>query len=193
MSFKLIAAFCALFFVGTLLSAAMEGGGGFNTTYLTTDISENAVTIPVSSTQGFLEADYVVIGNEKIRYTSKSDTQFNIPATNGRGYDGTEAEDHSENAFVLSQESDVANQMLGYNIATTGTTVGSISLGVSLTRFLFTSIPRLVTWDYAWLQGDMTIIRLALALPTAAFTVYMSYTILIALGGVAQSIFRLAT
>lgn len=192
MSFKLVAAFCALFFVGTVLSAIMEGGGGFNTTYLTNDIDAADTTISVSSTDGFLHSDIIIIGNEKIRYTSKGDTQFNIPADNGRGYDGTTAATHLENTYVLSQETDVVNQMLGFNIAATGTTVGSVSVALSLNRFLFTSVPRLVTWDYAWL-AEIPLLRMALAIPTAAFTVYITYMIAMALGGIMQSVLRLVT
>jgi len=189
MSNKLIAAFALFFFVGTLLSAMMEGGGGVNTTRLTADITAASVTIPVSNTDGYLASDILVIANEKIRYTSKTTTQFNVPATNGRGYDGTTAAAHDRTSFVMSKQSDVINQMLGFNIAATGTTVGSISIMTSLTRFLFTSVPRLVTWDYAWLSGPLVILRMALAIASTGFTIYMVYMIASALGGIMQSIF----
>jgi len=123
-------------------------------------MTEATTTISVSSTDGFLHSDIVTIGNEKIRYTSKSETQFNAPATGGRGYDGTEAETHDANSYVMSQDSDVVNQMLGFNIAATGTTVGAVSIGLSLNRFLFTSVPRLATWDYSWLTGDLILLVL---------------------------------
>lgn len=189
MSSKLIAAMALLFFIGTLLSAIMEGAGGVNTTSLTSDITAADTTIPVSSTEGYLYSDILVIGNEKIRYTSKTDTQFNIPATSGRAYDGTTAVAHDRGAYVLSKQSDVINQMLGFNIAATGTTVGSVSIMTALTRFLFTSVPKLVTWDYSWLTGPLLILRLILAVASTGFTIYMVYMIASALGGIMQSIF----
>jgi len=191
MSFKLIAAFCTLFFVGTVLSAIMEGGGGFNTTYLTNDESAVSTTIEVPSTDSWLHSDIIIIGNEKIRYTSKGDTRFNVPATDGRGYDGTSASAHEVGSYVMSKDTNVVNSILGFNIASTGTTVGSVSIPLVLWNFIFTSVPRLAMWDYSWLTPDMLLLKVAFALPTSAFIIYITYMIAMALGGVMQSILRL--
>jgi hypothetical protein len=49
------------FFIGSILSGIMEGGGGINTTSLTTDHTDAVTTLNVVSTEGFLKKGYVVV------------------------------------------------------------------------------------------------------------------------------------
>ena len=57
-----------------VLSGVVEGGGGIITTRLTSDLSSISGTVNVESTAGFLKKDYIVIGDEYIRYTNLTST-----------------------------------------------------------------------------------------------------------------------
>jgi hypothetical protein len=67
-------------------------------TQLTNDITASQINIDVSSTSSFIPQNGVItIGDEKIRYTSKTATQF-LNCT--RAYEGTIAAEHAANAVV---------------------------------------------------------------------------------------------
>jgi len=188
---KLVAAFMLLFLLGSILSGIAEGGGGMAATRLTADVSATATTLNVSSTEGFLKSDYVRIGNEKIKYVNKTDTTFIVHATEGRGYDGTEAASYNSGDRVYSSEAEVLNSALGFNVASTGSSVGAISIPIAATNFVFITMPRIVMWQYSWLQtGWLVYMRTVLQFMSVGFIVYMSYMIASALGGVMQGIFR---
>lgn len=188
MSSKLVMTFLIIFFIGTLFSAIMNGGGGIDSARVTSDLTATATTINVNSTSGFLDSDILIIGEEKILYTNRTATTFTVP-TGGRGYDGTSATTHGAGSFAYTQATDVFNQMMGFNIAATGTTVGSVNIAVAAKRFLFTSVPNLVKMDFSFLTGPLFIFRVGLVLLGAAFAVYIAIIVAQALGGVLQSIF----
>lgn len=187
---KLITAFMLFFLINVMLSAIMEGGGGTTTTRLTADLATAGVTLNVVSTEGFLESDYVIIGQEKIRYSSTTANTF-VVAAGGRGYDGTDATTHGAGAKVYSPESSVLNAALGFNIASTGATVGAIDMFVATKAFFFTTMPKLITWDFAHFRYSEwgQLLRYVFLAISTGFMVYMTWNILSALGGVAQSIF----
>ena len=184
---KLIAFFMLLFFVATILSAAMEGSGGVNSTRLTADVTTVATTFNVASTDGFLKAGYLTIGNEKVRYSNKTATTFTGIT---RNWADTSAASHSRNSKVYNNEAQVINSILGFDVASTGSTVGSVSLPLAVKNFVFITVPRLVTWDFSWLRSDgMVWVRMPLAIITGAFAIYLGWQMASALGGVLQSIF----
>lgn len=188
---KATVTFLLIYFINVILGGVMEAGGGIATTRLSTGITATAITINVVSTDGFLGSDYVVIGGERIRYTSKSSTSFTVPATNGRGYDNTDAITHVVGSNVYSEAANVLNGIVGFNIASTGATVGTINIATLLWHFLYTSIPKLLTWNFPhlmmtpWLQY----IRYIGVLITAGYVVYVVFYLSSALGGLLQSIF----
>jgi len=192
MSWRLIAGFLVFYILNVFLNGIMEGGGGMNTTRLTAALSEVGTTITVANTNGFLRADYVTIGDEDMRYVSRTATTFTV-ATDGRGYNGTDAVEHAANAKVYSRSSSIVNGMIGFNVASTSTSVGGINFGIALLQFMNKSLPMLITWDFAhfrvneWLQ----LLRYFFIAMGAAFGLYMLFQILSALGGVAQNILRL--
>ncbi len=190
MSNKLIAGFMLFYLINVLLSAIMEGGGGMNTTRLSADLTSAALVVNVQNTEGFLQADYVTVDNEDIRYTNKTSTTLTVPAS-GRGYNNTTATTHSKGAKVFSPNSNVLNAALGFNVAATSTTIGGINFMVSTTFFFLKSVPKLVTWDFAQYRGSewLQLIRVILAAISTGFTLYLAYTVLWALGGVAQRLF----
>jgi len=77
---KLITAFMLFYFVNVVFGAVMEGGGGIAATQLTQDISAGGVTMNVRNTTGFLQAGYVRMGDELVRYTNKTATTFTVAA-----------------------------------------------------------------------------------------------------------------
>ena len=187
MSSKLIVAFMLAFLVASILSGIMEGGGGVNATSLTTAVTDAGVTLTVNDTSGFLNADYVVVGTERIRYTGKTATMFTGCT---RGYDDTIASAHEAGSKVYSPDSAVINSALGFNAATTGASPGDVSIPLILTNFIFVTLPRLVTWDYSWLkEGYLQYIRYLLIVISVGFIVYLAYQIASALGGLLQGIF----
>lgn len=189
MSSKLIATFLLLFFVGSLLSEVMEGGGGSKATMLTASVSDVSTTLNVQNTSGYLESDYVQIGNERIRYTDTTATTFTGCT---RGWDDTTAVAHGVGSKVYSSGA-TWSSALGFNVATTGSTAGSINMLTVGVNFMFVTMPKLLTWDFAWLKVGWTVyIRWVFMLISWSFAVYMAFVMASALGGVLQSVFRRA-
>lgn len=189
---KLIVSFAVMFFICALLSGIMEGGGGVNATKLNGDHTAVVTILTVDSTEGFLNADYVVIGDERIQYTWTDDTHFGrLPGDPCvRAYDGTDAEAHSDDVMVYSGEANVLNAALGFNVATTGTTAGEFNMLTFGWNFIFTSIPRLIMWDFSFLKyGEMVYLRYLFLTISIGFVVSMVITVASAMGGVLQRIF----
>ncbi len=188
---KLYAAFLVLYTVSVIIDGFMEAGSGVAATYLTANISAVATTLSVQTTEGFLASDYVVIGDERIRYTSRADQAFTVPAAKGRGYDGTTAVVHEAGAMVYTESTSVLNSILGYNVASTGATVGSVNLFTALWNFAFYSLPRILTWNFGFLQISpwLTYLRYLLIAITAAFTLWVIQGFAAAFGGIMRSIF----
>lgn len=179
------------FLVNVILGAIMiGGGGGVVTTHLTADLTAAGAVVNVSNTQGFLKSDYLTIGEEKIRYANTTANTFTV-ATGGRGYDGTEATTHSAGDKVYSPQTSVLNSALGFNIASTGTTVGAVDLMVATSSFFFTTMPKLITWDFAHFRFSEwgQLLRYVFLAISTGFMIYILFNLLSALGGVAQSIF----
>ncbi len=188
---KATVTFLLIYLINVILGGVMEAGGGVATTRLTTGITATGTTIYVANTDGFLGSDYVIIGGEKVRYTSKSSRSFTIPAINGRGYDNTDATTHVAGENVYSEASNVLNGIVGFNIASTGATVGTINIATLLWHFLYTSIPKLLTWNFPHLMMNpwLQYIRYVGVLITAGYVVYVVFYLSSALGGLLQSIF----
>ena len=65
-----------IFVIFVWLSSIMEGAGGLNATVLDGSIDENVTIIPVDTTEGFLTAGVIVIGNEQIYYAGVTPTSL---------------------------------------------------------------------------------------------------------------------
>lgn len=171
-----------------VLSGVVEGGGGVVTTTLRTDISATSTSIEVISTEGFLKKDYIVIGDEYIKYGDYDADTFNagtgfLGMASGRGYNGTEASVHAAGTKVLSSNADPLNAALGFNILSTGETVGEVNIINAGNTFLSTTLVRFVTWDYGILQvGVMAYVRTALQLLGGAFLIYLGLQLVGAFG-----------
>lgn len=174
--------------IGAILDGVMQGAGGVLSTHLTINHNAAVTTLNVATTEGWLKSDYVIIGTESVKYTNKTDTTF----TNcERGYDSTDAVAHDAGEKVYTQESSVVNYALGFNVASTGASVGAVDIALVGWRFVTVTIPRIVMWDYSFLKINpwTQYIRLFLQIISVGFVIYMCYTIASALGGILQGIF----
>lgn len=168
------------FLIGTFLSSVMEGGGGIVATRLSQDHTADVTTLTVSGTEGFLKADYVQIGNEKIRYTNKTNATFTDCT---RGYADTEAVSHDAGAKVYSPDSEVLNSALGFNLISTGAEAGTWDAIMIAKNFFTVTMPRMILWDYSWLKdGWLQYLRLMFQAMSVGFLIYMAVMIISAVG-----------
>jgi len=148
-----------MFVLMTLLSGIMEGGGGFATTQVRTAVDDDDVVIPVDSTQGFLVADYIVIGDEEIAYTGVTAAPAASFTGCTRGYYDTKSAEHAIDANVYSPDSGTLNTALGFNIASTGATAGVFTVVTMTFKFIAKALPNLVFWNFSFLSGNLVYIR----------------------------------
>lgn len=140
-----------------MLSAVMEGGGGIVAVRLATAMNDNVLAIEVANTDGYLDADYVIIGSEKVLYTSKTDTVFTVDA-NGRGYGGTEATSHAVGDMVMTADASAVNNAFGFNVAATADSMGLWSTITIPFFFLTKTLPRIVMMNFSFLSGQLAIL-----------------------------------
>jgi len=138
---KLLISFLIVFVGASILAAIMQGGGGIVSTVLTADISANTTTIPATSTNLFLSADVVRIGNEKIVYSSKNATAFFATT---RGHSSTLATSHKAGARIYSVEAGVLNDAMGYNLGVSIETGGMWGLVMLPINFFTKTLPHLI-------------------------------------------------
>jgi hypothetical protein len=138
---RLLVTFLFVFIGCSILAAIMQGGGGIVSTVLTGNITATDMTIPVTSTALFNDNDIIRIGNEKILYSSKTDTTFVVHT---RGYDNTEAEDFEEGRRVYSTEAGALNDALGFNLGVTIETGGALALIQLPINFFTKTMPHLI-------------------------------------------------
>ncbi|KKM21597.1 hypothetical protein LCGC14_1633800 [marine sediment metagenome] len=150
--FAAVAGLTFTFVIMQIISFNVEGYGGLAATSLTSTIALDAATVPVTTTSGFLTPDYIVIGDEAICYTTLTASSF----TNlTRGCRDTEAQSHVAGARVYNETTSVMNEVVGFNIAETMSTSGAIRTITMVPRALLHAVPRLVMWDYSYLEGDL--------------------------------------
>ena len=164
------------------------GSTDLHVTTLTDNITANVTTIDVSNTGGYKVADYVWVEDEKIAYNGKTTTSF-LYAT--RGYDNTEAVEHSYGSHVYGASSEALNTSVGFNIVNTGASVGSINTMTMVVRFVTTTVPQMVQWNFYWMkEGFWQYLRLLFAAISGALVFLVALQLLSALGGLLQSAFN---
>ena len=138
---KLLISFLIVFVGSSLLAAIMQGGGGIVSTVLSEDIAADAMVIPVTSTNLFLSADVIRIGNEKIVYSSTNSTAFFATT---RGHGDTMATVHRAGTRVYSVEAGVLNDAMGYNLGVSLETGGMWGLIMLPINFFTRTLPHLI-------------------------------------------------
>jgi hypothetical protein len=135
-----------------LFMAILNGGGGVADTTLTAAISSSNTTLSVVSTSGFLDSDYIYIGDEEVMYSGKNATAFTGCS---RGYGVSSAVPHSLGAAVYTGEVSSINQALGFNIGQMVTSVGPLSILIIPFSFLTVTIPRMIAESASFLSGSL--------------------------------------
>ena len=100
------------------------------TTALTSDINDTDTVIDVISTVGFPKSGFINILDERIGYSSITDTQFRGTVAIKpvlRGTQGTEAVAHVAGERVRTVESAMLNQSVGYNLAVMSDASGAVA------------------------------------------------------------------
>ena len=179
--------FSMIFAICTLISMGIEGSAGFASTTLTAPITATATTINVASTDGFLDSDFIFIDNEILSYPIGgivSPTQIqNIT----RGVDNTTKTAHALNTKVYNDSASVLNEMIGYNLATVNSEVGDFRALLNTAWAYAQAVPRLILWDYSFLEGQMALVKFIFLYPISAGFVI---TLVMAFLQLAQTIFR---
>ncbi len=171
---KLIAGFMVLFMLLSLLSSIMDGSGGaMASTTLTQVCLENDDHIHVDSTIGFMATGGVImIGKEKITFTALvGDNQFTGLA---RGIEGTKAGAYDIETAVYNEDLGVVNAALGFSTVKANVPGGWATVVLMSWDFFAITIPRVILWDYAFLQGDLLIARYILMAMSLGFVVYLA-------------------
>ncbi len=126
----------------TIAGNVLMGDGPMVATRLTAAISAAEHTsIPVSSTQGFSAPGIVVIGDERIAYSSKTATAFTdtVASPMARGAQSTTVAAHVTGSVVRTVENSLLNQSAAYNIAVVADASGiwaALTIGLALMRLL---------------------------------------------------------
>lgn len=173
--YKLTAFFLTVFILSALLGAVMEGGGGIASTQLNGGITAAAVEIIVDSTDGFLSADYIIIGGEEILYTAKTSTKFQNCT---RGYNGTTAAVHADNVMVYTSDSSAINTALGFSVDATRDAYGAASVIAIPINFFTKTVPNIVLLNVSFLTGDLAILGLFFMGSGIAFIITLALAII---------------
>lgn len=145
-----------------------EGISGLVTTTLSASVTKDATTLLVTSTSGFLAVDYVFVESEKICHTGKTATSLTGLT---RGCRGSKASTHSQGSRVYNETTGVLNEIVGYNVAEVMSTAGPFKAITLVPSMLGHAIPKLIGWDYAYLEGDL------FGLPLAYLKYFILYPI----------------
>ncbi len=152
------------------LSFMMDGSMGPAATMLTADITATSTTVPVHSTANFLNNDFVVIGDEKICYTTRGSDSFTDLT---RGCRNTTAEAHDTNTKVYNEPASLANQVIGFDlldsVADQNVAVAIIKGAIALPGVVKNVFTKLVMWDFAYLEASqITYIKFYVLYPISA-------------------------
>ncbi len=141
-----------------IFNAAMAGGGGIASTQLTSPMTDVQTTMSVTSTTGFLSTDVLAIDNEQIYYTGKTAISFTGLT---RGYNDTKAVSHRNSRMIYTQETNMLNQTLGFNVASASSTSGAFAIISMTAGFLGRALINIVVWDFPNIfEGMLIYLRL---------------------------------
>lgn len=179
--------FLGAYFFGMLLSGIAAGTAGPSTTYLTQNITSTSTSMSVRDTSGFDDYGTVTIGQEKIYYNSKSDTQLlNLQ----RGEEDTLAASHNVLDKVFSDGSAALNDALGFNVAKLSGTGGLFAFPIWGFNLIWNTFPNAVQWDFNFLkEGELQYLRYFLLVCSAAFIIWLVVKIMGVAWGVIDRFF----
>jgi len=192
---KIFAFFAFMFVIGSIISGVSEGTAGVSATKLSADINDAVLIVPVDSTIGFPGATHpvsqrhIVVGREVIQYTDKTDNSF-TGCTRGdvhpRTLGTSSATSHSDDTMVFNASASAINNLLGVLQAGSSSIVGTITTLIFSSTF-WKALWQMLMWDYAFLGGQLTLIRVLLI---AVFSGGFLFGLVMAAIGLAQGLFR---
>lgn len=102
-----------------IAGSVMQGQIDFVRVSLTAPLTASGTTVNVSSTEGFPDSGIIVVGAERIAYSSKSATAFegSLARPMVRGAEGTTATAHATGSQVATVPGAMLNSSAAYNIA----------------------------------------------------------------------------
>lgn len=153
----------------------MAGGGGIVTTDLAVAVNSSDTALIVLNTTDFLSADYVIIDDEKISYTSTNETAF---LGCGRGYLDTTPAAHEAGARVYTEFSSTINYAVGFNLAAVQDNLGWASIVAIPIMFFIRTVPHIIKMSTNLLVGDLAIISWFFYAMAAGFVVTLALTII---------------
>lgn len=147
--------------VTCIAGGIMMGNVPFASSALSADLTAVATTVYVESTEGFPEPGIIVIGGERISYSSISATSFqgNVARPLTRGISGTTAVAHTEGEVVRLVESSLINSSIDYDIATISDSAG-IQAFLSVPLALFDIILSFGIAPFSFLGTDLQILTI---------------------------------
>jgi len=160
--FFLLVAEVMLFIGCTFLGGIMDKQSAFDTTALTSTLSETGMTVYVKSTQRFPASGYVWIEDEYIRYSSKTTdpTTFVVwqsGTKTGRaqyyGNTKTDAESHSIEKLIMTDEAKDLNVLMGVQIVQAEGVLGTTFAFASFAWSWVKALPKFLMWDYSFVDS----------------------------------------
>ena len=146
--------------VTCMAGGMLRGDIPFASTSLDGDLSDTDTTITVDSTAGFPSpSGIIVIGSERIAYSSTTDTTFrgNLARPTQRGANGTDAVAHSDEATVRMVESAIMNSSIDYDLAILADAAGAQAF-LSVPTAIFDAIIAFGVSPFAFLGTDLQIL-----------------------------------
>jgi len=182
-----MAFFAWVFIVGQIIASVIQGGG-FASGLLAADITDASVTMQVADTtnSAWLGASvsvpaYLLIkgsDSEVVSYTGKSyDGVTKIMTFSGLGRgvadpqtgERYDAAVHSSGSKVMTTNIGAIDSFVGYSVGTAQGVIGSVKVVVASGVAILKNLPRMLLWDYPWLQGQATVFRFPLFALSAGF------------------------
>lgn len=168
----------------TIICALMDGAGGIVATNMAVSANTTDTHFDVDSTTGFLGSGIIWAGKEKIAYTATNSTAF-LNLT--RAYEDTTASSHAVDQRVYSETAGLVNKAMGFDIGTLATTGGWTAVPMILKDFFVYTLPKLITWNYSFFEGDLlTLIRYVLMAISIALVIAFCFN----LGSMIANVFK---
>jgi len=183
-----VMAFFAFVFIVSQIIASVIQGGGFASGLLAADITDGSVTMQVADTanSAWLNASVgvpaylLIVGSnrEVVSYTGKSYNNITKVMTFtglGRGAADSQTEErydaatHLAGSKVMTTNIGAIDSFVGYSVGSAQGVIGSVKVVVASGVAILKNLPRMLLWDYPWLQGQATVLRFPLFALSAGF------------------------
>jgi len=153
--FFLLVAEVMLFIGCTFLGGILNKQSSFDSTELTTTLSDVGMTLYVENSSRFPLSGYVWLEDEYIRYSSKTTTPPTfVVLERGVDYGDTEtdASAHSEGKLVMTDEAKDLNVLMGVQVVQAEGAIGTTFAFASFAWSWVKALPKFLMWDYAFVD-----------------------------------------